>query len=106
MFPLLLLDRQQLTLDIERRMAEVQGIINAQQAELARLTGLADALDLWNGPGLRSLSQWVAWRTGAGIGTARAMAKIVERAEELPVTGAAFAAGELSLDQVAAVATF
>ena len=99
-------DRAQWAEAIERRMAEVQGIVNAQQAELVHLTVLADQLEVWAGPGLRSLSQWLQWKTGAAPRTARALAKLAERAHELPETSAAFTAGELSLDQAAAVAAY
>ena len=106
MFVLPSLSSEQLADEIERRMAEVQGVINAQQAELVRLAALADACDAWQGPGVRSLSHWLTWQTGAGGGTARALGRLVGRGEELPVTAAAFAAGELSLDQAATVAAF
>ena len=106
MFALPTLDREQLGLEIERRMAEVQGIINAQQAELVRLAALADQVGAWSGPGLRSLSHWLMWQIGAGPTTAHSLARLVERGDELPATAAAFAAGELSLDQASTVAAF
>jgi hypothetical protein len=50
------------------------------------------------------MRQWFAWRTGVAAPTADRLVTIAERIDELPVCLAAFRAGELSLDQMAAIA--
>ncbi len=44
---------------------------------------------------------WVTWRCGVSTARARSLVRMAERLAELPVTFAAFRAGELSEDQVA-----
>ena len=55
----------------------------------------------WRLDGARSEADWLASRTGETVGAARA---VLEAAAAPPVTSAAFAAGALSVTQVAAIA--
>ena len=66
-----------------------------------------DALDndLWQQWGIQSPEHWLAWQTGLSP-RAKQLVDTARRARELPVTFAAFADGELSVDQVVAVARF
>ena len=54
--------------------------------------------------GIKSPEHWLAWQTGLSPTRAKQMVDTARRAAELPATFAAFADGELSVDQVATVA--
>ena len=88
---------------LEDRLAVVCGHVNALNAELVRLVAEAMALECWHGPGLHWSAQWIAWKTGMSAGRATQVMKLVARRDELPVTFAAFEAGELSVDQVSPI---
>lgn len=74
----------------------------------ALVDAVAEALDggLCEQWGIRSPEQWLAWQTGLSAGRARQLVHAARRKAELPVTFAAFADGELSLDQVVTVAKY
>ena len=100
-------------LDAERREAEAEAI----DGELARVCGIINmaaarqvelirrALDngSYAASGVRSAEQWVAWKCGVSPGHARALVAAARRLPELPESAAAFAAGELSEDQVGVI---
>ena len=69
---------------------------------------VVEALDggLWEQWGIRSPEHWLAWQTGLSPARARQLIDTARRASELPVTFAAFADGELSVDQVVTVAKY
>ncbi len=79
------------------------GHLNMLHARMVELVAEALTVDAWGGPGLRSPEQWLAWQTGLSPSRAKRMVAMARRRDELPVTFAAFANGELSVDQVAAV---
>ncbi len=87
-------------------MAEVCGLINAATGRLVRLIGLVLATGSWEGAGIRSPEQWVAWKCGVGSGRARSLVTMARRLGDLPQTRAAFEAGELAEDQVAVVSRY
>jgi len=91
---------------IERRLAEVSGHLNVLHAELVSL--MAEVLEggLWQGWGINTPAWWLAWHTGLSPHRARAVVAAAERFAELPVTMAAFAAGELAVDQVAPIVAY
>jgi hypothetical protein len=72
------------------------------------LDAVVEALDggLWQQWGIRSPEHWLAWQTGLSPARAKQLVDTARRATELPVTFAAFAAGELAVDQVVAVARY
>jgi hypothetical protein len=88
---------------LERSVREVAGQLNVAHARLVELT--AEAIDTggWQGIGLRSPAHWLAWQTGLSPSRAAEIVQIATRRRELPVTIAAFDAGALAVDQVAAV---
>ena len=97
------LERQQSALDA--RLNELAGGINVMHAALVDVAVeyLVDPM-LWAGPGLRTLAHWLSWRLGITAGHARQVVMIAERADELPLSLAAFRDGLLSLDQMTAIA--
>lgn len=92
------------SVEIEAGLAEVCGQLNAAHARLVDLVAEAIRVECWAGVGIHSCEQWVAWHTALSPARARQIVEIARRQAELPVTCTAFAAGELSVDQVAVVA--
>ena len=90
--------------EIEAGLAAVCGELNAAHGRLVELVRQALDSCCWEGAGIHTCEQWVAWQTGLSPARARQVVQIARRGAELPVTVAALAAGELSVDQVAVVA--
>jgi Domain of unknown function (DUF222) len=80
-----------------RHMAAAAGRIALVLAELDRREG-------WRAEGATSLQAWVAERFGVSASTAKALARVAGRVEDLPHLAATLAAGEVSFDKVRAVA--
>jgi hypothetical protein len=89
---------------LEGRLAEVCGQLNVLHAELVGLVGEALDANAWSQWGIHTPSHWLAWQAGLSRGHARTLVQLASRRDELPGTMAAFAAGELSVDQVAPIA--
>jgi hypothetical protein len=89
---------------VEAQIARVCGRLNLLHAELVTLIAEALTLGAAEGHGLRSAGHWVAWQTGATTGRGAALARLAERASELPATIAKLSAGEVSIDQAAVIA--
>lgn len=91
---------------LESRIAEMCGHLNVLHAQVVE--AVVEALDggLWEQWGIRSPEQWLAWQTGMSPARAKQLVDTARRSRELPVTFAAFADGELSVDQVVAVARY
>lgn len=86
--------------EIDDELARVCGTVNMATARQVALIRRALDNGCYAGSGVRSAEQWVAWRCGVSPGHARALVGAARRLPELPQTTAAFAAGELSVDQV------
>src|SRR3954471_17908421 len=86
------------------RVADLCGHLNVLHSQL--VDAIVEALegDLWMQWGLRSPEHWLSWQTGLTPAHAKQLVDTARRKAELPVTFAAFADGELSVDQVATVA--
>ena len=84
-------------------MAHVCGLMNAATGRLVRLIARVLETEAWQGAGIRSASQWVAWKCGVSPARARSLVLMARRLSELPETRTAFEAGELCEDQVAVV---
>ena len=90
--------------EIEAGLAEVSGQLNAAHGRLVELVAAALACRCWEGAGILTCEQWVAWHTGCSPHRARELVAVARRQAELPETVSALRSGELSLDQVAVVA--
>ncbi len=86
-------------------LAQTQGVINVAEARLVALTARALEIGVSGGTNL-SMERWVAWRAGVSPARAAGIVRVARRAEELPCTMAALAAGELTVDQAAEVARY
>src|SRR5262245_9723801 len=88
---------------LQTRVADLCGHLNVLHAQL--VDAIVEALEgeLWAQWGLRSPEHWLSWQTGLSPAHAKQLVDAARRKAELPVTFAAFADGELSVDQVATV---
>jgi hypothetical protein len=93
-------DRERAIDGLQERLAEVCGFRNSFDAELVALAAEALEHRWWAQPGIVSPSHWLVWQAGLSPSRARQVIAVAGRRHELPVTFAAFEAGELSFDQV------
>jgi HNH endonuclease/Domain of unknown function (DUF222) len=84
---------------LDDRIAAVCGHLNACYAALVELIREVIATEAWHGLGIRSVEQWITWRTGLSANHAHALVEVAEAAETHPRVTEAFGAGELSVDQ-------
>ncbi len=91
--------------EIEAGLAEVCAELNAAHGRLVELVVAALASRCWEGAGILSCEQWVAWHTGCSPHRARELVTVARRTAELPDAVSALRSGELSVDQVAVIAT-
>ncbi len=97
--------RQRTMQGVTDELDEIAGHLNAQHGRLIELTTwLLAHRDEWAGDGVWRPEQYLAWRCGVAIPTAKKIVALAERADELPDTVAAVRAGELSLDQATPIA--
>src|SRR5439155_18385407 len=73
--------------------------LHAATAELVSLVGDLDAVDGWQGYGIRSLQHWLSIEAGFDLTTGARLAGLAHSLKTLPVTAAAFADGRLSADK-------
>src|SRR5439155_2298215 len=73
--------------------------LHAATAQLVGLIGELDAVDGWQGYGIRSLPHWLSIEAGFDLATGARLAGLAESLKSLPVTAAAFAEGRLSADK-------
>ena len=90
---------------LEDRLADLCGHRNTLDALLVQLVAEALETGAWEMDGIVSPSHWLAWKAGLSSAHAQQLVTVAKRRGELPVTFAAFDAGELSLDQVVPIAT-
>jgi hypothetical protein len=91
--------------EIEESVNEIAGHLNAQHARLVdHVPTLLGDRRMWHGPGVWTMTQWLAWRTGVSPATAGNIVTIAERIDELPECIVRFRRGELSLEQTSAIA--
>ena len=72
--------------DLESRLAAVCGVLNAAHAQLVQLVAEVVDTGVWDVPGIRTIEQWVAWKTGLSHARAKQTVQIASRSNELPVT--------------------
>ncbi len=87
----------------ETRVREVAGILNRAHAELIDIVADAITDDTWGGGGISSPEHWLTLRAGLSPSRARLIVAIARRRTELPATMDQFEAGNLSVEQVAAI---
>ncbi len=90
--------------DIEGRVADACGVLNVAHAKLVELTRELIESEVWRGYGIRSVEHWLTLKAGLSSTRARQIVDVATAAAQLPVTVRTFADGELSFEQVHAVA--
>lgn len=90
--------------DLEERVADACGVLNVAHAQLVAVTGELIESELWRGFGIRSVEHWLVLKAGLSPERARQVVEVASAAEALPVTTRKLADGELSFEQVHAVA--
>jgi hypothetical protein len=91
-------------IDVEEELADIAGHLNVQHARLVRIVSRAGRDGGWVGYGIQSIRHWLTIQLGVAPGVAKKVATIAERVDDFPLLVAAFARGELSVDQVYEVA--
>src|SRR5206468_8903729 len=91
-------DKEAVAERLEAEMAEVCGVLNAATGRLVALIAEVVETGCWQGWGLRSAEQWVAWKCGVSPGRARSLVRTASRIAELPEVHAAHGRGERSED--------
>ena len=69
---------------LDERLATACGQLNACYAHLVELLGEAIASGSWQGYGIRSVEQWIGWRTGLAPGHCRTLAALVAALIRIP----------------------
>ncbi|MCZ2823108.1 MULTISPECIES: HNH endonuclease signature motif containing protein [unclassified Modestobacter] len=75
----------------------------AATASWLRLVAEFDEREGWGGVGITSCAHWLAWRCSLTPGTARQHVRVARALRGLPLTSAAFSAGQLSYSKVRAL---
>lgn len=93
-----------LTIDpsnVDALIDDVAGHVNAQHGRLIDITiWLLANTQEWQGDGLWTPAQYLAWRTGVSPAVASNLVAVAERADDFPVAISTVRRGEMSLDQL------
>lgn len=79
---------------------QLTGLVSATMAELLDLVAAADDAGDWRDDGATGVAPWLVARCAVATPTAREWARVAASLQDLPALRAAFAAGELSWDQL------
>jgi hypothetical protein len=85
--------------DIERRVAEASGALNAAHARIVELTAELSVTGVWRGYGIRSLEHWLTLKAGLSPSRARQIVEVADVSEQLRATTRSFGDGELSFER-------
>lgn len=89
---------------LEHEICELSAHLSAAMCKWLLLVAEFDRREGWGHQGAKSCAQWLSWRCGLSLVSAREHLRVAQRLTELPVVRAAFSAGELSYSKVRAVA--
>lgn len=90
--------------ELEAQIADLAGVLHATNGALVELLGTVIDERAWEGVGIRSAAQWLAWRAGLSLTTAHRVETIARRRDDLPTAIEALVAGELSIDALTSIA--
>ena len=82
--------------ELDAEIGELSAHIDAATCRLLLCIAEFDRREGWASAGFRSCADWLGWRVGLDLGTARERLRVGRAPEELPRIRAAFAAGEVS----------
>jgi hypothetical protein len=86
--------------ELERRGAELAGVLATAAAGLVDVLATAIETGLWEGDGFRSVEHWAAVRFGLSGARAASLVRAARALRELPACAAAFESGEIGEDHV------
>ena len=89
---------------LEHEICRLSAHLSAAMCRWLVLVAEFDRREGWGHQGAKSCAQWLSWRCGLSLVSAREHLRVARRLAELPIVKAAFAAGELSFSKVRAVA--
>lgn len=90
---------------VENELNEQLAAINAAQARVCELIYQHDVEGMWHDNSVRSENAYLTWRAGLTASEANRYLRLAHKLVDLPHLRAAFAAGRLSMSQVAVVAS-
>jgi hypothetical protein len=94
-------DADDAVVDVEERLAQIVGQLNALHAQLVDLVAEARRTNAWAGAGVRSLTHWLTWKAGVTNERANALVRLADAQRTHPQLSQRFADGELTVDQAA-----
>ena len=86
------------TASLDDRIATACGHLNAYYAALVELIREVITTEASHDLGIRSVEQWITWRTGLSASHADTLLVVAEAGDTHPLVAEAFGAGELSVD--------
>jgi hypothetical protein len=89
--------------DLEARITELAGHLNAANHRWLRLIAEFDRRQGWSDGYTRSCAHWLQWKCGLDLGAAREKVRVARALEGLPSIDAAMRRGELSYSKVRAL---
>lgn len=89
--------------DLESKITELWGYLNAATARFLALVAEFDRAKAYERHGLANTAQWLNWQCGIGAVAAREKVRIARALEHLPEIADAFAKGEISYSKVRAM---
>ncbi len=87
--------------DPDARVCEIAGILNVANAQLVAVMQQVLSDELWQGPGVHTPAQWLAWKAGISPERARDIVRIAGKRASFPALIDTFDSGRLSVEQVA-----
>ena len=84
-------------------ITEMAAHLTAGTCQLLELIAIFDEEGGWNGPGIASCANWLNWKCGMSMGTARERVRVARALPALPKILAAFRQGKVSYSKVRAM---
>ena len=91
------------TRELEARITELAGHLNAANHRWLMLIAEFDRRQAWSDGVTRSCAHWLHWKCGLDLGAAREKLRVARALEALPLIGAAMSRGEVSYSKVRAI---
>ena len=85
------------------RIVELAARINIATYEMLTPIAEFDRREGWAEESFTSCADWLAWRTGRTLGTARENVRVAHALEDLPLTSKEMSSGQLSYAKVRAM---
>ena len=101
--PLYLSERHRAHDELEAKITELWGHLNAATYRFLSLVAQFDRAKAFERHGLANTAQWLNWQCGIGAVAAREKVRVARALEQLPEIADAFAKGEISYSKVRAM---